>query len=89
MATKKPEDKPLIDPNDPMVVVSNNGYASLMLPMSKAKELVTLMMFAEKVEWDYTPKTWKPSGYDNNCEIKQVSLAQYVAYQMAKAEKIS
>lgn len=87
MATKKPEDKPLIDPNDPMVVVSNNGYASLMLPMSKAKDLVSLMMFAEKVEWDYTPKNWKPSGYDNNCEIKQVSLAQYVAYQMAKAEK--
>ena len=87
--TTKAQGKPLIDPNDPMVVVSNNGYASLMLPMSKAKELVTLMMFAEKVEWDYTPKAWKPSGYDNNCEIKQVSLAQYVALQMAKAEKQS
>lgn len=86
MATKA-QDKPLIDPNDPMVVVENNGFASLMLPLSKAKELVSIMMFAEKVEWDYTPKNWKPSGYENNCQIKQVSLAQYVALQMAKAEK--
>lgn len=85
MATKA-QDKPLIDPNDPMVVVENNGFASLMLPLSKAKELVSIMMFAEKVEWDYTPKNWKPSGYENNCQIKQVSLAQYIAFQLAKAE---
>ena len=85
MATKA-QDKPLIDPNDPMVVVENNGFASLMLPLSKAKELVSIMMFAEKVEWDYTPKNWKPSGYENNCQIKQVSLAQYIAIQLAKAE---
>jgi len=86
MATKA-QDKPLLDPLDPLVVVSNNGYCSMMLPLSKAKELVSLMMFAEKVEWDYTPKCWKPSGYDNDCTIKQVSLAQYVALQMSKSEK--
>lgn len=87
MATKKLEDKPLIDPTDPLVVVENAGYTAMMLPMSKAKELVTLMMGAEKVEWEYTNKSWKPSGYANDCTIKQVSLAQYVAYQMTKAEK--
>jgi hypothetical protein len=87
MATKPKEEKPLIDPLDPMVVVCNSGFASLMLPLSKAKELVSLIMFAEKVEWEYSAKGWKPSGYDNNCEIKQVSLAQYVALQMAKDEK--
>ena len=87
MATKKAEDKPLIDPADPLVVVENQGFASVMLPLSKAKELVSLLMFAEKVEWEYTPKCWKPSGYDNNCNIKQVSLAQYIAFQLAKSEK--
>lgn len=85
MATKA-ADKPLIDPNDPMVVVENGGYVSAMLPLSKAKDLVTLMMFSEKVEWDWNNKTWKPSNTENNCTIKQVSLAQYVAYRMMKEE---
>lgn len=86
MATKT-QDRPLIDPLDPMVAVENSGYTAMLLPLSKAKEMVSLMMFAEKVEWDYTNKLWKPSGYDNNCAIKQVTLAQYVAYQLAKTEK--
>ena len=81
------QDKPLIDPLDPLVVIENTGYTAMILPLSKAKEMMCLMMFAEKVEWDYTPKVWKPSGYDNNCTLNQISLAQYVAYQMATAAK--
>ena len=68
--------------DDPMVVVESSGYVSVMLPMSKAQELATLLMLATKVEWEYSTRRWKPSSSDNHVTIKQVTQAQMAAYTM-------
>ena len=73
------------DAKDPLVVLDAVG--SYLLPLSKATAMIQLLAFAERVEYDWSTKAYRPyagsgSG-DHQVTVKMLSPAQLAQIRLS------
>jgi hypothetical protein len=73
------------DAKDPLVVLEAVG--TYLMPLSKATAMITLLAFAERVEYDWSTKAYKPyrsgGGNDNQVTVKVISPSQLAQIRLS------